>query len=148
MMLRVILDTNIVISALHKPDSDADIILNLALDEEASLLQLCLSGAILAEYQEVLSRSKFKYFDRIKTKAMLAAIKQVSFWVSPKVNVDLIKADPEDNKFLECALEARADFIITGNTRHFPFKKFQTTRIVTPREFIGVEIVRLFFTQE
>jgi uncharacterized protein len=146
-MLRVILDTNIVISALHKPDSDADIILNLALDEEAGLLQLCLSEAILAEYQEVLSRSKFKYFDRSKTQAMLSAIKRVSFWVSPKVNVDLIKADLEDNKFLECALEVQADFLITGNTRHFPFKKFQTTRIITPREFVEFEIVQ-FFTQE
>jgi len=147
-MLRVILDTNIVISALHKPDSDADIILNLALDEEAGLLQLCLSKAILTEYLEVLSRNKFKYFNRAKTQAMLGAIKRISFWVSPKVNIDLIKADPEDNKFLECALEARADFIITGNTRHFPFKKFKTTRIVTPREFIEFEIVRLFFTPE
>jgi putative PIN family toxin of toxin-antitoxin system len=143
-MLRVILDTNIVISALHKPDSDADIILNLALDEEAKLLQLCLSETILAEYLEVLSRSKFKYFDHTKTQAILAAIKRVSFWVSPKVNVDLIKGDLADNKFLECALEAQADFIITGNTRHFPFKKFQVTRIVTPREFVEFEIVRLF----
>jgi putative PIN family toxin of toxin-antitoxin system len=147
-MLRVILDTNIIISALHKPDSDADIILNLALDEESGLLQLCLSKVIFTEYQEVLSRNKFKYFDRVKTQAMLAAIRQVSLWVSPKVNVDLIKADPEDNKFLECALEARADFIITGNTRHFPFKKFETTRIVTPRKFTEFEIVRLFFAQE
>lgn len=147
-MLRVILDTNIVISALHKPDSDADIILNLALDQEAELLQLCLSEAIFEEYQQVLSRNKFMYLDRTKTQVMLAAIRQVGLCVLPKVNVDLIKADPEDNKFLECAMAARADFFITGNTRHFPFKKFQITRIVTPREFIEFEIVRLFFVQE
>ena len=46
-------------------------------------------------------------------------------------------SDPDDNMFLECALEARADFVVTGNLRHFP-SKFQDIRVVSPRQFLSV----------
>lgn len=146
-MLRVVLDTNIVVSALHQPDSDADIVMNLVLAPEPDLLQLCLSEEIWTEYQEMLSRPKFSSFDGAKIKALLAAIKQASFWVVPQVRVDLSRADPADNQFLACALAAQADFLITGNTRHFP-KRLQTTRIVTLREFIEVEMIRSLLREE
>jgi len=42
--------------------------------------------------------------------------------------------------FLECAVEAKADFLITGNKKHFPFKSFHHTRIVSPREFIDTAL--------
>ena len=48
--------------------------------------------------------------------------------------------DPDDNKFLECALEANADFLITGNKKHFPLKSFHRTRIVSPRDFIDTAL--------
>ena len=54
----------------------------------------------------------------------------------PKTHLDIIVFDPEDNRFLECAGEAKADFLITGNTKHFPSEKFQKTRIVSPAEFL------------
>jgi predicted nucleic acid-binding protein len=52
------------------------------------------------------------------------------------VNADA--ADPADNKFLECALESKADYLITGNIRHFPFKKFHDTQVITPKDFIDL----------
>jgi predicted nucleic acid-binding protein len=57
-------------------------------------------------------------------------------WVEPKVQVNVVKVDPADNKFLECALACQADFLITGNIRHFPFKEFHQTRVVNPGDFI------------
>ncbi|MBI5607038.1 MAG: PIN domain-containing protein [Deltaproteobacteria bacterium] len=45
--------------------------------------------------------------------------------------------DPDDNAFLECALESKADFLITGNIHHFPEKKFRNTSIVPPAEFVS-----------
>jgi len=48
-----------------------------------------------------------------------------------------VTTDPDDNIFLECALEARADYVVTGNLRHFP-PRFQDIRIVGPRQFLTI----------
>jgi len=56
--------------------------------------------------------------------------------VAPRKKVSVAR-DPEDDKVLECAVEARADFIITGNTRDFPMR-FHGVRVVTPRDFLFV----------
>ena len=48
-----------------------------------------------------------------------------------------ITSDPDDNMFLECADSARADYLVTGNQKHFP-KFWKKTKIITPREFIGL----------
>jgi predicted nucleic acid-binding protein len=73
----------------------------------------------------------------------LAQIEQHSLKVKPQKKLEL-SPDPEDNKFLECALEARAGFIITGNTKHFPFGKFKKTLIVSPSEFLDY-LAKLYF---
>ena len=65
-------------------------------------------------------------------------LKQQALWVSPRIPVTILSRDPADNKFLECALESQADYLITGNTRHFPLKMFHGTRIITPRDFIDL----------
>jgi uncharacterized protein len=46
-----------------------------------------------------------------------------------------VTSDPDDNIFLECALEARADYVVTGNIRHFP-SRFQDVRVITPKYFL------------
>jgi predicted nucleic acid-binding protein len=48
-----------------------------------------------------------------------------------------VTKDPDDNKFLECADAARADYLVTGNQRHFP-KFWKNTKVITSREFIGI----------
>jgi predicted nucleic acid-binding protein len=56
---------------------------------------------------------------------------------TPTKRLKILKADEPDNRVLECAIKAKADFIITGNKRHFPFEEFKGSKIVTPREFIN-----------
>jgi uncharacterized protein len=46
-------------------------------------------------------------------------------------------SDPEDNIFLECADAARADYLVTGNVRHFP-RFWKKTKVITSREFLGL----------
>ena len=48
-----------------------------------------------------------------------------------------VSSDPDDNRFLECADAARADYLVAGNLRHFP-RFWKKTKIITPREFIGL----------
>jgi putative PIN family toxin of toxin-antitoxin system len=78
-----------------------------------------------------------------KQNKFLLQIKKHGKWVKPNVSVEAA-ADPEDNKFLECALKAKADFVITGNIKHFPSKKFHDTRIVTPSQFLEIVTKILF----
>ncbi|HOI95705.1 MAG TPA: putative toxin-antitoxin system toxin component, PIN family [Syntrophobacter fumaroxidans] len=132
-MLKIVLDTNVLVSALLKADTPPELIVSLI---GQSLVTLCVSKPIVAEYREVLSRRKFRKLDRAKVKKLLSRLESRAQWVTPRVPVEIIETDPEDNKFLECALESEADFLITGNTRHFPFEKFHHTRIVSPGEFI------------
>jgi len=82
------------------------------------------------------SRNRFRSLDRANVKRILGEFKKEALWVCPKTRLDIIKADPEDNRFLECAEEAKADFLITGNTKHFPFRRFRRTHIVSPAEFL------------
>jgi predicted nucleic acid-binding protein len=48
-----------------------------------------------------------------------------------------VTKDPDDNKFLECADAGRADYLVTGNQRHFP-RFWKNTKVITSREFIGI----------
>ncbi|MGC8495032.1 MAG: PIN domain-containing protein [Syntrophobacteraceae bacterium] len=74
-----------------------------------------------------MNRPKFKKLDQGKVKELLSRLRSEAH-----------RVDPEDNKFLECAVEAEADFLITGNTKHFPPGKFQETVILNPTQFLPV----------
>lgn len=137
-MLKIVIDTNIIVSALIKPGSSPELIILMILNDQASLY---ISHDIFQEYDQVLSRGKFgKYLNSKSIKSFLSEIKHRAIKIRPQTTVQVVKEDPADNKFLECALEAKADFFITGNKRHFPFKKFHETRIVTPAEFLSMMI--------
>jgi uncharacterized protein len=132
-VIRVVLDTNVVISALLKEESAPALILSLVLDGH---IKLCMTQEIFAEYAGVLSREKFKGLDHASVKKILLSISRKSLLVSPSTKISVIKMDPEDNKFLECALEARADYLVTGNRRHFTMTHYDKTRIVGPGDFL------------
>jgi putative PIN family toxin of toxin-antitoxin system len=133
-MPKVILDTNVIISAFLKAESNPALILALCLEGS---LTVCLSEPIWQEYRGVLRRKKFLGLDLASIEKLLWVIKEQALWIFPRIPLNLSR-DPADNKFLECALESQADYLITGNTRHFPLKKFHGTQIITPRDFIDL----------
>jgi putative PIN family toxin of toxin-antitoxin system len=133
-MLKLVVDTNVVISALLKPESNPALIMSLILRGDC---RLCVTEKIFSEYEEVSGRGKFKKLDQASLREFLSTLRSKALWVVPKVTIDGMTKDPEDNAFLECALESKADFLITGNIHHFPAEKFRRTSIVTPAEFIS-----------
>ncbi len=126
----VILDTNVIVSAHLKEEGFERFVLDLAL---ARKLQLFLSAEILEEYKGVLARPAFK-LSPAKVAASLRLIEKAAIMVHPEQRTKAAR-DPDDNKFLECAGEARADYLVTGNKKHFP-RQWQRTRIVNAREFL------------
>lgn len=142
-MLKVVIDTNVLVSALLKDNSPPAFILALLRKKK---MTLCLSKAIYEEYGAGLDREKFRHI-KDAVAPLLLSLKKGCLLIEPKIRIDVITADPADNKFLECAQAAYADFLITGNTKHFLFKQFQDTRIVSPKEFIEYALALIIKTQ-
>jgi len=113
--LRLVIDTNIVVSAALKPHGLQRTVLLLAVTKPA---RLYVSEAIMDEYREVLARPKLKIRKGLRQQ-VLQFIKRHSRCVRPARTLQ-VTSDPDDNKFLECADAARADYLVTGNQRHFP----------------------------
>ena len=130
--VRIVVDTNLVVSAILKPDGLERTVLLLALTKPA---RLYISPAILSEYGWVMSRPALRT-PMAGRRRLLQLIRNRAHVVVPKYRIRAA-ADPDDDIFLECADAARADYLITGNLRHFPeFWKY--TKVVSSRDFINI----------
>jgi putative PIN family toxin of toxin-antitoxin system len=130
--LKVVLDTNVVVSAHLSEEGYPSFIVDLCL---SSRLQWFLSREILQEYGEVLGRKRLRIEPKLAS-ASLRLINERAKIVSPRQRLTVC-SDPDDNKFLECAKEAEADYLVTGNKRHFPVR-LGKTRVVSPRQLIEI----------
>jgi putative PIN family toxin of toxin-antitoxin system len=130
--LRLVIDTNIVVSAALKPDGLQRTVLLLAMTKPA---RLYITEAIMDEYREVLARLRMN-IRKGQRLQLLQLIRNHAHAVTPARQLQLTH-DPDDNKFLECADAARADYLVTGNQRHFP-KFWKKTKVITSREFMSM----------
>ena len=130
MIKKVVIDTNVVVSANLVDEGPSAGILSLAIHRK---IQMFVSPAILAEYEEVLRRPRLK-FSPARIQNILANIRGSSNLVFPTAT-SKVSPHESDNRFYECAEAAAADFLITGNTRDFP-ENHGPTRIITPRDFL------------
>jgi putative PIN family toxin of toxin-antitoxin system len=130
--LRLVIDTNVLVSAALKPDSLQRTTFLLAVTKPA---RLYVSRPILEEYADVLSRPELAIRKGLRLQ-LLQLIKNQSHLVAPSRRIE-VTSDPDDNIFVECADAARADFLVTGNRKHFP-PFWKSTKIITPREFVSL----------
>jgi putative PIN family toxin of toxin-antitoxin system len=130
--LRLVLDTNIMVSAALKLGGLQRTALLLAITKPA---RLYVSPPILSEYRAVLARPELRIRKGLRLQ-LLQLIENRASLVSPSQSLQ-ITSDPGDNLFLECADTARADYLITGNQRHFP-QFWKKTKIISSREFISI----------
>ena len=132
-MQKLILDTNIIVSALISNSTPTKILYEIVLTQK---VQTCLSEEIFAEYVEVMNREKFVKYTNFKTKAdiVLNKLREISRFYKTDRKIDIL-TDTSDNKFLELAAVSSADYLITGNILDFHITEFEYTRILTPREY-------------
>lgn len=131
MKVFVVIDTNVLVSALLSKHSDSatSIILANLFDEKIVPLY---NDEILQEYEEVLNRSKF-HFRESDVRLVLTALSEYGIPAERvKCNDDF--PDSKDIVFYEIALSKEGSFLITGNTKHFPQKPI----VVTPAEFLKI----------
>ncbi len=130
--LRLVVDTNVVVSAVLKPEGLQRTVVLLALAKPA---RWYVSDAILTEYAAVLARPELKVRRSLRQQ-FLQLIRNHTRVVIPS-RLSQVTTDPADNIFVECADAARADYLVTDNTRHFP-KFWKKTKIISAREFLNV----------
>ncbi len=128
--LRLVIDTNVLVSAALNPDGLQRTTILIAMTKPA---RLYVSPPILEEYAGVLARPQLKIRRGVRLE-LLQLIKNSSHMVVPSQRLEVAN-DPDDNVFLECADKAGADYLITGNQKHFP-KFWKKTKVITSREFI------------
>jgi putative PIN family toxin of toxin-antitoxin system len=133
MSLKAVYDTNIIISAALSPSGIPSSLLALAVD---GTVQLYVSPVILEEDTDVLHRPKFELSEQVIT-GLMRRITEATVLVHPTRTISA-SPDESDNRFLECAQEAGAGYVVTGNKRHFPFPEFEGINIVSPAEFVRI----------
>ncbi len=135
-MIRIVLDTNLFISALLKPDSNPDKILNLVREEKVLLL---ISDDICDEISRVLFYPKIRKRLVASDEELLNFVRlfrTVAISTPGVLTIPPLAADPDDTKYLICAVEGRADFIVSGDHHLADLVIFQGIRIVTAAEFL------------
>lgn len=132
-MLKVIIDTNVFISGIPTKSGNPSKILKIWKRERR--YQLFITEEIIREILKVMNRLDFpleiiKDWDRILRKNAILVI--------PTRKIKVIKEDPSDNKFLECAIESGADYIISGDKRLKDLGQFEEIKILSVTKFLNI----------
>ena len=101
----------------------------------------CFSAEILEEYSDVLLRPRFG-FPPDEVNALLAMLHRVGSLLDP-VPMNQTSPDPDDDKFIACALQGKVDFLITGNKRHFPPDPLPGIKVVNAAELLEFITLKL-----
>ena len=130
--MKIVLDTNIIVSGLLRSQGNPAQVLTLAL---AGAVQVCHDERILAEYAEVLARTRFR-FDPVRVREVLTKLEADGLAVDASDHSGLDLPDEDDEPFLAVALAASADFLVTGNLSDYPPGKRRGCAVVSPATFM------------
>ncbi len=129
--MNIVLDTNVLVSALLSPFRAPGRILDLILTED---LHIVFDDRVMAEYRTVLRRPKFGFDRRNVDELLEECAENGHFLTAPPLGLDL--PDPADVIFVEVAFAAQAP-LVTGNSRHFPSDRSQGILVVSPTVFLA-----------
>ena len=130
-MLKVVIDTNVFISSFFGgiPREIIDY-------WKKGEITLCLSQEIIEEYIEVLNRLGLKDKNEIQNLTKLFAEGYNSIFTAKTPDIEVIEDDPDDNKFIECAVALDSKIIISGNNHLKNLKKYVDIEIMSPKKFM------------
>jgi uncharacterized protein len=129
---RIVLDTNVLISAIVFGGRPREVLEKVI----AGWFTMAISAEMLAEFQWVLEGRKFRYSAAI-VQNVVTELLSVSELVRPTMRVEQIKADPADNRILECALESRATCIVTGDRHLLELGEYEGIPVLEVAAFLS-----------
>jgi len=128
---KVVIDTNIFVSGFGWGGKPKEL---LALVENKRIINIT-TIEVFEELKRVISYPRLKFPEKLQSK-ILEFVFLHSKFVEPKERINLIKQDPDDNRILECAIEANADFIISGDPHLLERKEYKGIKILNVAEFL------------
>jgi len=135
-MLKIVLDTNVFVSALINPRGKPAQILNYVFE---SKVRLFTSPSIIEELERVLSYPKLVKrhgLEKQELKKFVSDLLSILSLVEGKKAIEVIVEDPADNNYLSCALDAKADFIVSGDIHLLNLREYEGIQIITPAQFL------------
>lgn len=138
-MLRAVLDANVMISAVIQPKGASGRILRSLL--EKNTFELVVSPSILAELRRALSYPKVRKYIKTSDEDLdlwVVSIELIAQPVDGNLRIDAVAADPDDNKYVEAAVEGLAQFVVTGDKHLLSLKSYENIRILAPRVFLDL----------
>lgn len=135
--MRVVADTNVVVSRYVAPHGIVVRILN---RWQQNAFDLLVSEAILAEYQRVLAYPRLRARHGLSDEQISAVVddfREIGLLIEPEVSISAVEDDPDDDKFLECAVAGGAEYIVTGDSHLLNLKQFQGIQILSPAAFLA-----------
>ncbi len=130
--MKIVLDTNVLISGFFPKKSPPTIILDMIIE---GIITICYTSEIFIEYQEVLNRKKFAFIEKHRREIVLNYIKIAGYLVSG-IPTNIILPDRDDEKFIEAAFAGQANYIVTGNQKHYPEKQYNNVKVILPADFL------------
>jgi putative PIN family toxin of toxin-antitoxin system len=135
--MRITVDTNILVSATFWTGASDKIIEKV----EKKEIELVLSKEIMEEYVRVLNYKDIQ--DKIKDKNLemnrtVEKITVISKFVAPTQKFKVVKDDETDDKFIDCAVEGKVDYLVSNDKHLLKIKEFQGIKIITPEEFLKI----------
>lgn len=136
-MLRAVLDANVYVSALVRPEGPPGQIVERLLRDRA--FELVLSAEITEEVLQALAYPKVLKSARTKVEPDLwfEDIVMLAEFVTDQ-QIESVSRDPDDDKYIAAAIEGRASFVVSGDPDLLDIKENQWVRIVTPRAFLDL----------
>jgi putative PIN family toxin of toxin-antitoxin system len=129
--MTVVIDTNVVLSAIlfgGKPKQ----VLEMAL---LGSIQLAISESLVNDLQGVLQRPKFELSAQL-AQTVVSEYTSIATWIEPSEHFNVVVDDPSDNHFIDCAVAAEADYLITGDRHLLNLGTFKMIKIVSVDNFI------------
>ena len=131
--MTVVIDTNVVLSAIlfgGKPKQVVEKVLS-------GSIQLAISESLVNELQGVLQRPKFELSAQL-VQTIVSEYTSIASWIEPSEHFNVVADDPSDNHFIDCAVAAKADYLITGDRHLLNLGTFRTIKIVSVDNFIDI----------
>jgi len=131
--LHIVLDTNVLISSILFTGPPRQVLESVI----TGTVKCSLSFAILDELRDVLQRPKFG-FSPEQAVTVIEELHAICDIINPPRRIRRIKADPDDNRILECAVEVQAEFIVSGDAHLLDLGEYRDIQILSPRDFLDI----------
>jgi len=137
-MFKIVLDTNVLVSALINPHGKPAQIINYVFENK---IRLFTSPSIMEELERVLSYPKLMKRHGLNSeelKEFISDLLSIMSLIEEEKIIEVIMEDPSDDKYLSCAIDAKVDFIISGDIHLLNLGEYEGIRIVTPAQFLEI----------